>query len=297
VMVDKRTGTFFSSCFVFFIFWLLSIAFLLLPSSVTAATQKPFAFAVSAMTSPATTFKYYTELRDYLATKLGQPVLLKQRRTYAEINQLLKDDEISLAFTCTGGFLDGRRAFGLEVLVTPIVRGATTYQSYIIVPKKHSAKTMADLRGSVFAFTDPLSLTGRIYPTATINTMGFKTSDFFKKTFYTASHDKSITAVARGIADAAAVDSLIFDSNMEIEGSDAHQVKVIHTSPLFGMPPIVVSPDLSKEKKRLLLRILLNMAEDSEGKKILKALGMDGFALPDPAMYRSALILIKQMNE
>jgi len=296
-MVDKSTGTFFSLRLFFLTFWQIFVVFFLLTSSVTAAAQKPFAFAVSAMTSPATTFKHFTEFRDYLAAKLGQPVLLKQRRTYAEINQLLKDDEVSMAFTCTGGFLDGRRAFGLEVLVTPIVKGATTYQSYVIVPKNHSAKTMADLRGSVFAFTDPLSLTGRIYPTATINTMGFKTKDFFKKTFYTASHDKSITAVARGIADAAAVDSLIFDSNMKIAGSDAHQVKVIHTSPLFGMPPIVVSPDLRKEKKRLLLKVLLNMAEDAEGEKILDALEMDGFALPDPSMYRSALVLINQITE
>lgn len=293
-MFDKKSGEFFLRIFIFFLFGQMIIVSAV---STSEAAQKPFSFAVSAMASPETTFSHFTEFRDYLAEKLGRPVLMKQRRTYAEINQLLKTDEVSMAITCTGGFLEGRRDFGLEALVTPIVGGLTTYQSYIIVAKGHSAAKISDLRGSVFAFTDPLSLTGRIYPTATINSMGFETKGFFKKTFYTENHDKSIAAVARGVADAAAVDSLIYESMLRIPGSVAHKVKVIHSSPSLGMPPIVVSPALDEDSTRILLKILLGMAEDPEGRRILHALEMDGFAIPDPAMYRSALMLIKQITE
>ena len=296
-MFNKKADQFFFRVFIFFISWQMFISLAVLTSAAAEESQKPFAFAVSAMASPATTFSHFTEFRDYLAAKLNRPVLMKQRRTYSEINQLLKNDEVSMAITCTGGFLEGRRIFGLEALATPIVDGVTTYQSFIIVPKGHSATKIADLRGSVFAFTDPLSLSGRIYPTATINSMGFKTKDFFKKTFFTESHDKSIAAVARGVADAAAVDSLIYDSLMQTPGSDAHQVKVIHSSPPFGMPPIVVSPALDQDEKLILLKILLGMSGDTEGKKILNALEMDGFAIPEPSMYRSALMLIKQITE
>ena len=259
--------------------------------------RKPFIFAVSAMVSPATTFQHFTEFRDYLAEKLGQPVVMKQRRTYAEINQLLSENVVSMAFTCTGGFLEGRRTVGLEAIAVPVIGGKTNYQSYIIVAKTNPAQKLEDLQGSVFAFTDSLSLTGRIYPTAAINSLGFKTGDFFKKTFFTASHDKSIISVAEGVADAAAVDSLIFDSLMKNPESAAHRVKIIHSSPPFGMPPIVVSPELDKAEKRMLLKILLNMSEDSQGKEILNSLGMDGFVIPDATMYRSALLMMKQMTE
>ncbi len=296
-MLKISSDSFLSRCFLFLAFCQIFFCLVIWRPATAAETQNPFVFAVSAMASPAATFKHFTEFRDYLAVKLGRPVLMKQRRTYSEINQLLEKGTVSMAFTCTGGFLDGRRLFGLEALATPIIDGATTYQSFIIIPKNHTASGIADLRGSVFAFTDPLSLTGRIYPTATINSMGFKTKDFFKKTFFTASHDKSIAAVAKGIADAAAVDSLIFDSIMQVPGSDAHQVKVIQSSPPFGMPPIVVSPNVDKDQKRLLLKILLNMAEDPKGLTILHALGMDGFAIPEPSMYRTALLLIKQITE
>lgn len=292
-----RAGKFLFHFSIIFLSWLILTSSAGVTSVVAAEKEKPFTFAVSAMTSPATTFKHFNEFKDYLAVKLGRPVVMKQRRTYSEINQLLLNNEVSMAFTCTGGFLEGRREFSLESLVTPVVNGKTTYQSFIIVPQNNSATDIADLRGSIFAFTDPLSLTGRIYPTSIINSMGFKSKDFFNKTFFTASHDKSIDAVARGVATAAAVDSIIFNSLMNIRGSAVHKVKVIQKSPLFGMPPVVVSPDLGKETKLLLLKILLNMADDPVGKDILHALEMDGFAIPNPSMYRSALLLIKQMSE
>ena len=258
---------------------------------------KPFTFAVSAMASPATTFIHFTEFRDYLAEKLGRPVIMKQRRTYAEINQLLAENVVSMAFTCTGGFLEGRRTAGLEAIAVPIIGGKTSYQSYIIVANTNPAQRLEDLKGSIFAFTDSLSLTGRLYPTAAINALGFKTGDFFRKTFFTASHDKSIISVAEGVADAAAVDSLIFDSLLNNPESATHRVKIIHASPPFGMPPIVVPAELDKTEKRSLLKILLNMAEDPHGKEILDSLGMDGFVIPDATMYRSALLMIKQMTE
>lgn len=280
------------------IFALLFFIFVITAGSVTAEdSQKPFVFAVSAMTSPASTFKHFSEFTDYLATKLQRPVIMKQRRTYAEINQLLEQDSVSMAFTCTGGFLDGRRAFGLEALASPIVHGETRYQSFIVAAPDEKAESLLELKGRVFAFTDPLSLTGRIYPTAKINALGVKTSQFFKKTFYTASHDKSIAAVANGLADAAAVDSLIYKALLKDPQSVAHKVKVIEVSEYFGMPPIVVASSMSKEEKLSLLKILLGMTTDPEGKRVLAALDYNGFTISDPAMYHSALMLIKQISE
>lgn len=256
-----------------------------------------FFFAVSAMASPAQTFVHFAEFREYLEQELGTHVHLKQRRTYEEINTLLKEASVQMAFTCTGGYLAGRRSFGLEVLAVPVVNGKTAYRSYIITGKDNPAATLEDLRGQIFSFTDPLSLSGRIYPVARLNSQGYLTKTFFKKTFYTESHDKSIEAVATGLADGAAVDSLIFDSLAALPDSFASQVRVIHKSDEFGMPPVVVTPSLDPEKKRTLLKVLLGMSNDPRGQRVLQDLEMDGFALPSPELYRSAIVLQKQLQE
>ncbi len=259
--------------------------------------KTPFFFAVSAMASPADTLANFSQFGNYLSLKLEQPVVLKQRRTYHEINDLLAEEQIQLAFTCTGGYLAGRKLFDLELLVIPIIKGATQYRSYIVVKKDKAATSLFDLENSVFAFTDQLSLSGKIYPTARLNEAGFLSKNFFKKTFFTASHDKSIEAVATGIADAAAVDSLIFDALRQKPDSFARQLKVIEESEDFGMPPVVVPPGLTPALKMRLIKIFLAMDKDPEGMKVLKSLEMDGFALPHPELYHSAVLRQKNVIE
>ncbi|MCX8069037.1 MAG: PhnD/SsuA/transferrin family substrate-binding protein, partial [Thermodesulfovibrionales bacterium] len=76
-----------------------------------------------------------------------------------------------------------------------------------------------------------------------------------------------------------------------------HNVKVIAKSPPFGMPPFVVSPKLSQTDRKQLLKILLNMASDPEGKRILQKIGIDGFKLPNHADYTSAFRVRKKVIE
>lgn len=89
--------------------------------------------------------------------------------------------------------------------------GGTVDYSVLIVPADSPARTMADLRGKVFAFTDPMSNTGRTYPTYLVRQLGQTPETFFARTFFTYSHDDAIHAVADGLADGAAVDSLVYD--------------------------------------------------------------------------------------
>ncbi|GBE12603.1 phosphate-import protein PhnD precursor [bacterium BMS3Abin13] len=257
---------------------------------------KPFYFAVSAMTSPARTLAHFSELTTYLAAKLNRPVHLKQRRTYAEINDLLAQSRIQMAFTCTGGYIAGRRDFGLNILVVPVIKGNTFYRSYIVVRQKSSFKSLADLKGRVFAYADPLSLSGYIYPAARIRQLGYSAKKFFRHVFFTESHDKSIEAVATGIADGAAVDSLIFNALRAQAEPNAKRLKVIERSEKFGMPPVVVGPNIDHDFRYRLLKVMLNMSKNAAGRAVLKRLGMDRFVLPDHALYHSAFLLNKELE-
>ncbi len=248
------------------------------------------------MTSPTWTLSHFSELESYLAVKLHRPVHLKQRRTYAEINELLAQSRIQMAFTCTGGYIAGRRDFGLELLTVPVIKGHSFYRSYIVVRKESSAKSLADLRGRVFAYADPLSLSGYIYPAARIKQLGFCQKEFFRHVFFTESHDKSIEAVATGLADGAAVDSLIFNAMRAAADPDVSKLKVIEKSEKFGMPPVVVAPTIDHELRYKLLKVMLNMNKNAAGRAVLKQLGMDRFILPDPALYRSAFLLNKGLE-
>jgi phosphonate transport system substrate-binding protein len=274
----------------------LRIVFLLFLSiffaaNISAEAEKEIVFAISPMASPVSTISSYSDFIKYLSEKTGIKIILKQRRKYAEINSLLKTGKAQFALTCTGAYLSGRNEFGLEVLAVPVVDGVKTYNSYIIVNKESKIENFLGLRGKVFAFTDPLSLSGRIYPAFLLDDMKVTAEEFFKKSFYTSSHEKSIESVAYGLADGAAVDSLIFEDMKRTGSSATKRVKIIKVSPPYGIPPIVVAPTTDKSMKQLMLTTLLKMTEDPVGKEFLKRLQIDMFVLPDPAIYYSAVQL------
>lgn len=252
----------------------------------------PLRVAVAAVISPQGTVESYRLLLNYLADRLQRPVELVQRRTYLEINDLVQQGEVDMAFVCTSAYVAGHDQFGMHLLVAPQVNGAMVYHSLLIVPANSPAQTLADLQGKAFAFTDPISLSGRMYPTWLVQQAGASPEDFFDSIFFTYSHDKAIEAVAHGLADGAAVDSLVYDFAVARNPDLARQVRVIHRSPAFGIPPVVVSPMLRPQIKAELQNVLLGMAADVAGHEALAAIGVERFAVLDNAAYDDARTLL-----
>lgn len=265
------------------------------PLPTPVLNQIPLRVAVASVISPQGTVESYSALLDSLGRRLNRPVELVQRRTYLEVNDLIERGEVDLAFICTSAYVVGNDDFGMELLAVPQVNGATVYHAYLIVPVNSPARDMADLRGKVFAFTDPLSLTGRAYPTWLVQSLGSAPEDFFERTFYTYSHDEAIYAVANALADGASVDSLVYEYALSREPTLAQKVKVIHRSDPFGMPPVVVNLDLRPQVKAELQSLLLTMHEDPLGQAALAEIGVERFVLIGDHAYESARLLMQEV--
>lgn len=158
----------------------------------------------------------------------------------------------------------------MQLLAAPQVMGDAVYHSLLIVPADSPAQSMADLRGSVFAFTDPISTSGRNYPVWLVQQMGETAESFFSRTFYTYSHDDAIRAVANHVADGAAVDSLVYAFALEREPELAQKTPVIHQSPAFGIPPVVVSPQARPQLVADLQAALLQSMRQRQGRLLYK---------------------------
>lgn len=262
--------------------------------AATAGALVPLRISVASVISPRGTVESYQPLLDYLGARLGRPLQLVQRRTYAETNDLVGRGDVDMAFICTSAYISGRDAYGMTLLAAPQVAGATTYHSLLLVPAASGARSMADLRGAVFTFTDPTSFSGRVYPTAMVLELGERPEQFFGRIFYTYSHDDAINAVAGGLADAAAVDSLVYDFAVARDPSLAERVRVIHRSPPFGIPPVVVGPDVRPQLRAELQAILLGMADDTspEAQAALQALGVERFVPIGDRAYDSARAVV-----
>ncbi|MDA8235686.1 MAG: phosphate/phosphite/phosphonate ABC transporter substrate-binding protein [Clostridia bacterium] len=261
--------------------------------SVHESKIPPLRVAISSITSTKESIKYYSELLNYLGEKFNRPIVIVQRKTYAEVNNLMRAGNVDLAFVCTYSYIIGRDEFGMELLVAPKMVGSAKYQSYIIVSKESGINSFGDLAGKTFAFTDPLSTTGKMYPVYLLRKMMESPDSFFNKYIYTYSHDNAIKAVSDQLVDGAAVDSLIYYYMAANDPQYTGKLKVIAQSQPYGVPPVVVRPDLEPETKQRLEEFFLGLDRDPMGKKILNKLKIESFFVPSDKEYDSIRLLVK----
>ena len=266
------------------------------PNLQTSASAE-LKVAVAAMISPKETFAYYQELLDYIGSKLNYDIQLIQRKTYGEVNELLYKGRIDLAFICTGPYAAGKEKYGFEALATPLVRGKPFYQSYLIVNKNSSFERLEDLRGHVFAFTDPESNTGFLVPKYWLLKMGERPASFFKSINYTYSHDNSILAVARSLVDGATVDGHIWEYYNTRNPIYTVETQIIKKSQLFGSPPLVASSYMPLKLKIKIRELLFAMHQNRDGNRILKELMIDRFIPQQEEWYDSVRLMKQRMQQ
>jgi phosphonate transport system substrate-binding protein len=253
----------------------------------SAPEEEPLRIAVGSMITPQAGYAYYRELLNYIGEKLGRPVLFVGKKKYAAVNELLQTGKLDVAFVCSGPYVEGHEKFGMELLVVPRAYGKEVYYSYIIVPRDSPVRRFEELRGKTFAFADPDSNSGTIFPTYLLARMNETPKSFFKHYGFTYAHDKSIRAVADKLVSGAAVDSLVWNYIEKTEPGSAGKTRVILKSGPFGIPPVVVRPGLDTKTKKRLRKIFLDLDRDEQGRRILKGMMLDKFVAGSDAAYDS----------
>lgn len=242
---------------------------------------------VASMITPVSAVRYYQQVVDYIGKKLNAPIEMVHRTTYDEIDVMLEKGELEVAFICSSPYVLNNKKFGAELLVAPRVKGEVFYHSNIIVHKDSNIERIEDLQGRTFGFVDPKSNSGKLYPTYLLARNDHRPEMFFASYTYTYSHNKSVELVAKKRIDGAAVDSIVYDFMMATDSPYAKQTRIIHRSPQFGIPPVVVPPGLPIFLKQSLKQIFLEMHNDPEGSGILKQMRIERFVEVEDQNYDS----------
>lgn len=248
--------------------------------------------AIAGMVTPKEGLDYYLKLSEYVGAKVGRPVRLIHKADYSQVNEMLRTDKVDVAFVCSGPYVAGHDAFDLKLLCAPVVGAEPAYHSYIIVNASSEATSLESLKGARFAYTDPESNTGHTVPRFMVKKLGEDPDTFFSETYFTYSHDNSIRAVATGEADAAAVDSLIWEYAQDMDPTYSSKTRVLIESEPYAIPPVVVRPDLDPALVSALRSAFLGASENEEGQAILRHMRIERFIEIDDSAYD----VIRRMN-
>lgn len=266
-----------------------------IPEKNSENDKKFLRFAIAPVLSAKSSLILYEDLVKYVEKSLDVPIKIIQRNTYGEINELFKNKYCDVGIICTGSYVKIKDEANLKILAVPQVQGKTTYNSYIIVHKDNASNKFIHLKGKSFAFCDPFSLTGFFYPLSLLKEKNKTYFDFFSHTIFTYSHDNSIKAVAEKIVDSAAVDSIVYNTMVNLNDSYAIKTKIIESSPPFGIPPIVFREDLDKKTVDKMKMIFLSMHKNPKGRDVLNKILVERFVMPDEKIYDSVVQLMSKL--
>lgn len=247
--------------------------------------EKIWSVAFAALVSPQESYDKYQNLIAYLEERMGGRIEIVLKQTYGEVNDMLATGEVDFGFICSLSYVIGKDEGEIVGIATPVIQGEKLYRSYTICRKDEGIGSFRDLEGKIFAFTDPLSYTGRLTTLERLWEMGVGPEEYFSETYYTYSHDYSIRAVHLGIADAASVDGLIYEEVAAKDPDEVSNLMVLYNSEKAGMPPVVASRKTDEEIQKAFQQILFAMDEEEEGRQILKGLGIDRYEEVEDADY------------
>jgi phosphonate transport system substrate-binding protein len=239
------------------------------------------------------------ELKSYLEGAMGRPVHLVTRRTYQEITALLVSRQVEAAWICGYPFVAYRDE--LALVAVPVWQGQPLYRSYLIARQGEKAQGLADLAGTVHAFSDPDSNSGYLVTTAALAEMGTSPARFFRQFFYTYGHRNVVRAVSAGLAAAGSVDGYVYDVLHETEPGLTARTRIIRKSELLGFPPVACASSEAQSPAIARLReALVTMPADAHGRRVLAMLRLDGFSVEAPELFdgiAAKMRLVRRMAE
>lgn len=253
----------------------------------TNATNGPAVLrvGVASVLSPRESLRYYRELIDYMGERLGVLTEMVQRPSYAEMNELLRHRYCHVALVCNYAFTRAHREFAAALLAIPQINNQVTYRGYVIVGRDSPIQSLEQLAGKRFAYSDPMCNAGWLYPAYRLKQLGHNPRAFFGSEMFTYNYENSIYAVAEALADAAGVESPLYDWMIAQKNPAALKTRILDRSPPFGTPPVVAHPQMDSQLRARVREFFLTLHETERGREILGKIMVDRFVEPDPKLY------------
>ncbi len=223
-------------------------------------------------------------LAKMLEVATGYHVRAEVPTSYAATIEAMCAGRVDIAFLAPFAYVLGHQRCGADVRLVSVRANLPFYKSQILYRTELNAKSLQDLKGKRFAFVEPASASGYLFPAALLKKNGIDPDKFFSQVVFAGGHDKVVLAIYQGSVDAGATfgDEVFSDARTRV--ADQYKdvkdkVKVLlYTDPI---PNDTVSfrrelPDDVKEKTT---KALFRIAETAPGKEAIDRLyQIQGFA-------------------
>lgn len=205
------------------------------------------------------------QLLKAVETNLGIKVQGFVATDYNGVIEAMRSGHIDVAYLGPFSYVLGATIAPIEAFCTAETAksGKTSYRSQIITLKANGYTKLEDLKGKSFAFVDPSSTSGHLFPKAGLIRMGIDPDTFFGRTLFTGSHDANALAVANKRVEGATIADRILDAAVAKNLVKREDIQVVWESDPIPESPTVWRKNLSPELKAKIKTAFLGVRDIS----------------------------------
>jgi phosphonate transport system substrate-binding protein len=244
----------------------------------------------------------YQAIAGYLAQQLEQPITCIDDLPWQERERMLEHGQAEIGAICGAVYvrLVTQPSPPVQLLAAPVMyaaryQGRPIYFSDVVVPADSRMQTFADLRGKIIAYNEPNSYSGYQVVRAHLASLG-ESRAFFGGIVAAGSHQAALRMVVAGAVDAASIDSIVLERELQLHPDLATGIRTVATLGPSPIPPLVAAQQLPPATTRALRAALLQMHEHAAGRRILHASRLARFVAVEDAAYNHIRDQLRQAN-
>ena len=192
--------------------------------------------------------------------------------SYAGVIEAMGAGRADIGWLNSFSYVIAHQKYGVEVRLVTVRFGLPYYRAEIIAQSASGINSLADLKGKRFAFVDPASTSGYLFPLAGLKKAGYDPAKFFGQTVFAGSHNNVVLAVYQGRAEAGAVFEDARASVQKTLPDVMQKLKVVWKSDPIPNDTVSFRKDLPADVKDRVSTALLRFSQDPAGLQALKSL-------------------------
>ena len=241
------------------------------------------------------------EVAELLQKETGLHFKTSVATSYAAVIEAMGAGKVDIAWLPTFSYVLAKDKYDSELLLIVQRFGSPFYRGQIMVRADSGINSLNDLQGKRFAFVDPASTSGHLYPKTLLLSKGFDPKTFFSKTIFAGSHNAVVLSIYKGEVDGGAA----YDGSRAAVAKSYpdvfEKIKVLAYTKEIPNDTVSVRKELPEELKVKLRNGLKKISDSPKGSKVLKRLyGISGLmdldGLFDPVREAGRLLDLNLEN-
>ncbi len=241
------------------------------------------------------------EVGDLLHKETGLYFKTSVATSYAAVIEAMGAGKVDIGWLATFSYVLAKDKYDVELLLVVQRFGSPFYRGQIMVRTDSGIHSLKDLKGKRFAFVDPASTSGHLYPKTLLLSKGFEPKTFFGKSVFAGSHNAVVLSIYKGEVDGGAA----YDGSRAAVAKSYpdvfEKIKVIAYTKEIPNDTVSVRKNIPEGLKAKIREGLKKISNSPKGSKVLKRLyGISGLVdldgLFDPVREAGRLLNLDLAN-